>query len=373
MTKSIVSQIPLCNPKANYTAHKNEIDAAIARVLSSGWYILGQEVKSFENEFAGYIGSRFGIGTGSGTEALQLALRACGIGGGDEVITVSHTAGATVAAIELCGAKPVLADIDLNTYTIDTSRVEQLITKRTKAIIPVHLYGHPANMDAITTISEEYGLKIVEDCAQSHGAVYKGRKTGTWGHVAAFSFYPTKNLGAIGDGGMVVTDDQQLAKRAELLRQYGWRQRYVSDFPGLNSRLDELQAAILRAKLPYLDEETQRRQDIAAAYDRILSSTDLVLPECMPNTTHVYHQYVIRSKKRDALREFLRSENIRTLIHYPVPVHKQPAYHNRLRCADSMKNTEEAVREILSLPIFPELSVEQAQKVAELIASWMKD
>lgn len=370
MTEAMIPAIPQCNPKANYIAHKDEINLAIARVLDSGWYILGKEVTAIENEFTDYIGARFGIGVESGTEALNLALRACGIGDGDEVITVSHTAVATVVAIELCGATPVLVDIDLNTYTMDLNQIEQAITKRTKAIIPVHLYGHPAEMDSIMSIANRYELYLIEDCAQSHGAIYKERKTGTWGHIAAFSFYPTKNLGAIGDGGMVVTDAPDLAERTRLLREYGWRQRNVSDFPGLNSRLDELQAAILRVKLRYLDEENRKRQALATIYDQILSSTSLTLPACTSYATHVYHQYVVLSKHRDVLRKFLREKRIGTLIHYPVPIHRQPAYQSRLRCSGSMVNTERIADEILSLPMYPELTTEQVHQVAEIIVSW---
>ena len=336
------------DPKASYLAHKEEIDAAIARVLDSGWYILGREVAAFEQEFAAYVGVRFGIGVGSGTEALHLALRACGIGAGDEVITVSHTAVATVAAIELCGAAPVLLDIDLHTYTMDPNQIESAITERTGAIIPVHLYGHPADMESIVAIARRHGLRVIEDCAQSHGGVYKGHKMGAWGDIAAFSFYPTKNLGAIGDGGIVVTDDPELAERARLLREYGWCQRYISELPGLNSRLDELQAAILRVKLCYLDQENRRRQALSRLYDDGLSTTSLVLPQSAPGAHHVYHQYVVRSKQRDALREFLQTRGIGTLVHYPVPIHCQPAYQARIRCAGSLVNTERAAEEILS-------------------------
>lgn len=367
---SIPIHILPSNPKANYLAHKDEIDAAIAGVLDSGRYILGQQVTAFENEFAAYIGVRFGIGVGSGTEAIHLALLACGIGAGDEVITVSHTAVATVAAIELCGATPVVVDIDPNTYTIDTNQIESAITQRTKAVIPVHLYGHPADIESTMGVAHRYELRVIEDCAQSHGAVYKGRKTGAWGDIAAFSFYPTKNLGAIGDGGAVATDDPELAEQVRLLREYGWRQRYISDFPGLNSRLDELQAAILRVKLCYLDEENRRRQALAKLYDEVLSATSLKLPTCVPEASHVYHQYVVRSEYRDSLREFLRERGVGTLIHYPVPIHRQAAYQGRLRCADSMVNTEKVAKEILSLPMYPQLTSEQVRQVAEAIVSW---
>jgi len=359
-----------CDPRANYLAHKKEIDRAIARVLDSGSYILGQEVAAFEDEFASYVGVNFGAGVGSGTEALHLALLACGVGEGCEVITVSHTAVATIAAIELSGAIPVLVDIDLDTYTINPHQIEEAITKRTSAIIPVHLYGHPTDMESITTIARRHKLLVIEDCAQSHGAAIKGRRTGTWGDIAAFSFYPTKNLGAMGDGGMVVTDDPELAERVRLLREYGWRQRYVSELSGLNSRLDELQAAILRVKLRYLDEENRKRCALAATYDEILSATNLNLPTCAANATHVYHQYVVRSKRRDALKEFLQKKGISTLIHYPVPVHKQAAYRGRLRCVGSLANTERIVKEILSLPIYPELTPDKVRYVAQAILSW---
>lgn len=361
------------NPNANYLAHKDEIESAIARVLKSGRYILGQEVESFENEFASYIGVRFGIGVGSGTEALHLALRACGIEKDDEVITVSHTAVATVAAIQLCGAAPVLVDIDMDTYTINTKQVEQAITKKTRAIIPVHLYGHPADIDGIINIARRYGLKVIEDCAQSHGAIYKGRKTGAWGDISAFSFYPTKNLGAIGDGGIVVTDNPELAEKLRLLREYGWRQRYISEISGLNSRLDELQAGILRVKLRYLDDENSKRRALASAYNEKLSSSNLILPVCNSGVTHVYHQYVVRSSKRDTLREFLKKNGIGTLIHYPVPVHQQPAYRESLRCAPSMENTERAVKEIISLPIYPELTHDMVTHIANAIMEWEKN
>jgi len=359
------------NPRANYLAYKKEINDAITRVLDSGMYVLGKEVNAFEKEFAAYIGVRFAIGVGSGTDALLLALRACGIGTGDEVITVSHTAVATVAAIEICGATPVLVDIDLNTYTIDPIKIKKAITQRTRAIIPVHLYGHPADMESIMRIANHLELVVIEDCAQSHGAEYKGHKTGAWGHIAIFSFYPTKNLGAIGDGGMAVTSDVKLAERIKLLREYGWRQRYISEFPGFNSRLDELQAAILRVKLRYLDIANSKRQKIAKVYEKLLSTTNLRLPTCIPGARHVYNQYVVSSKHRDSLIKFLHKKRIGALIHYPVPIHKQPAYRDRLQCVGSMRNTEKVVREIIGLPIYPELPIESVRQVAEIIISWM--
>jgi dTDP-4-amino-4,6-dideoxygalactose transaminase len=268
------------DPKANYLAHKEEIDQAIRRVLDSGWYILGQEVAAFEQEFAQYLGVSQAVGVGSGTDALEIALRACGVGVGDAVITVSHTVVATVAAIELVGAMPVLVDIDPITFTLDPNRLEDTIAQhqgsRIKAIIPVHLYGHPAAMPAIKEIARRHDLYVIEDCAQSHGAAIKGRKTGAWGDLAAFSFYPTKNLGALGDGGAVVTDNAELAQKLRLLREYGWQRRYISEMPGMNTRLDEIQAAVLRVKLQYLDKENAQRRELAEVYNSRLSATPLV-------------------------------------------------------------------------------------------------
>ncbi|MDA8239839.1 MAG: DegT/DnrJ/EryC1/StrS family aminotransferase [Nitrospiraceae bacterium] len=363
-------KIPQTDPSANYRAHAEEISAAISSVLEKGRYILGEEVAAFEREFAGFIGVGFGIGTGNGTDALHLALRACGVLPGDEVITVSHTAVATVAAIELCGAIPVFVDIERNTFTIDISQIEGAVSTRTKAIIPVHLYGHTADMEGVMYVARLKGLKVIEDCAQSHGARYQGRMTGAWGDAAAFSFYPTKNLGAVGDGGIVVTDDPKIAQKVREAREYGWRERYISEFPGLNSRLDEIQAAVLRVKLRFLEAENDRRRAVAKIYDESLTDAGLLLPLSESAAHHVYHQYVVRSADRDSLRTFLEDKGIGTLIHYPVPVHRQPAYRNRIRCAGPMDHTEILAREILSLPMFPELTASQALRVVEAIRAW---
>jgi len=367
---SKISILP-CNPKANYLAHKTEIDSVITRVLDSGRYCLGREVAAFEKEFASFIGVDYAVGVGSGTEALHLALRACGIGIGDEVLTVSHTAVATVAAIEICGATPVMVDIDPRTYTLDPDRLQAAITPRTRAILPVHLYGHPADLSPIIDIARRHELKVIEDCAQAHGAIYRGRRVGSWGDIAAFSFYPTKNLSALGDGGIVVTSDASLSEKVDLLRQYGWRQRYVSEIIGINSRLDELQAAMLRIKLRYLDEENEKRRSLAAIYDEILSGTEIRIPTASAEITHVYHQYVLEADNRDHLRDFLREKGINTMIHYPVPIHLQPAYVRRLRCADPMHHTEKAAGRILSLPIYPELPLQHTTYVARKIISWL--
>jgi dTDP-4-amino-4,6-dideoxygalactose transaminase len=363
------------NPAANYLAHRDEIDQAIRRVLDGGMYILGQEVAKFEEEFARYLGAQHTIGVGSGTDALHVALRACGVGTGDAVVTVSHTAVATVAAIEMAGAEAVLIDIDPATATIDANRLDDVLKRqhpgRIKAVIPVHLYGHPADMPTIMDVAERYGLLVVEDCAQSHGADLDRRKTGTWGHIAAFSFYPTKNLGALGDGGAVVTNDPRLAEQARLLREYGWRERYVSDFPGLNTRLDELQAALLRVKLRHLDEENARRQELARRYDAALSDTSVVIPHSRKGVSHVYHQYVVRTDHRDDLRSFLKANGVGTLIHYPVPVHMQPAYQGRALVDDAgLPETESICRRILSMPMHPQLTDAEVKEVGDLIVRW---
>lgn len=358
----------LCgNPHAQYLAHQVEIDTQIRRVLDKGWYILGQEVKAFEAEFASYIGVADGIGVGNGTDALHLALAACGIGQGDEVITVSHTAVATVAAIDLVGATPVLVDIDPTFFTLDPRKLERAITPRTKAIIPVHLYGQPADMVPILQIARQHGIKVIEDCAQAHGATYRGRRVGSWGDMACFSFYPTKNLGALGDGGMVVTDDPDLAEKTRLIRQYGWAERYVSHLRGWNSRLDELQAAILRVKLKYLDADNAARANLATIYNQLLADTDLVLPVEDPVSTHVYHLYVVRTTRRDELRAFLKGQAIGALVHYPVPIHLQPAYRGRLLGEHDLPHSERAAQEVLSLPLYPELSEADVKVVVEAI------
>jgi dTDP-4-amino-4,6-dideoxygalactose transaminase len=366
--------IPQSNPKASYVANKQGIDAAIAQVLNSGWYILGQQVTAFEREFAAYVGVRCAVGVASGTDALHLALRACGVGPGDSVISVSHTAVATVAAIEMVGARPLLVDIDPTTFTLDPNRVQDAVKSsvgKPKAILPVHLYGHPADMQAIMEIARRHDLYVIEDCAQSHGAAVNGRKTGQWGNLAAFSFYPTKNLGALGDGGAVVTDDPELADKVRLLREYGWRERYESSVPGMNSRLDELQAAILRVKLPGLDQCNERRKQIARLYDTMLLGSPLVLPQTREEAQHVYHQYVVRSKRRDDLRAFLRAMSVGTLIHYPVPVHLQRAYQGRVAIdTNGLGCTESACREILSLPIYPEMSDDQVRRVGDHLTHW---
>jgi dTDP-3-amino-3,4,6-trideoxy-alpha-D-glucose transaminase len=352
----------LCsNPREQYAAHCDEIRAAIDRVLDGGRYILGPELEAFESEFAEYCQSGHAVGVGSGTEALHLALAALGVGPGDEVITTAHSAVATAVGIRLCGATPVFADIDPDTYTLDPVDVERVVSSRTKAIVPVHLYGQPADLDALGAIAEKHGIPIVEDCAQAHGATFRGRRVGSFGAIAAFSFYPTKNLGAIGDGGAVVTADAELANRVRLLREYGWAERYVSHVEGWNSRLDELQAAILRVKLRHLDAGNDQRRSIAQRYDEGLRDSGLRLPVSRDLARHVFHLYVVASERRDVLQSHLKARGIGALVHYPVPIHLQPAY--RSLTTRPLPHTEHAAASVLSLPMYPELTNEDQGKV----------
>jgi dTDP-4-amino-4,6-dideoxygalactose transaminase len=359
--------VPQADPRAGYRAYQKEIDAALAGMLESGRYILGPEVAAFEREFAAYIGCRHGIGVASGTEALVLALLALDLKPDDYVATVSHTAVATVAAIELAGARPLLIDIEPRRYTLNPEAFAAALRSppgRIAAVIPVHLYGLAADMTAILDLARAHGVRVIEDCAQSHGAVLDGTRLGGHGDLAAFSFYPTKNLGAIGDGGAVVTNDAALAARLKELREYGWRARYVSAIRGMNSRLDEMQAAILRVKLRHLDGDNARRQAIAGRYDDGLRWTGLDLPSRRRDATHVFHQYVIRTSAREPLEAALQARGIGTNIHYPVPVHLQPAYQGRVAIGPAgLGESERAAREVLSLPMFPELDAAQVARV----------
>jgi dTDP-4-amino-4,6-dideoxygalactose transaminase len=365
--------IPVFDLKDQYNAMKDEIGEAVARVLESGWFILGQEVEAFEEEFAAYCGLSHGVGVGSGTEALHLALLACGVGVGDEVITVSHTAVATVAAIELTGARPVFVDIDPASYTIVPDQLESRITARTRAIVPVHLYGQTADLDPILEIAQRHDLTVVEDCAQAHGAEYKGRRAGSFGRLACFSFYPTKNLGAYGDGGMVVTDDRALAQKVRLLRQYGWEKRYISSLRGLNSRLDEIQAAILRVKLRHLDEWNKARRARARLYDELLAGSGVTTPAEMGYGRHVYHLYVIRCPHRayrDELKSYLAEHGVGTGVHYPVPIHLQEAYRDLGYRPGDFPVTEACADDALSLPIYPDLREDEVREISELVKDY---
>jgi dTDP-3-amino-3,4,6-trideoxy-alpha-D-glucose transaminase len=361
----MTSEIFPIDLKAQYLSIQPELDAAIARVLASGNFILGTEVEAFEREFAEYCEVAHAIGVDSGTSALQLSLLACGIGAGDEVITVSNTAVATVAAIELTGAKPVLVDLHPQTLTLDPSKLESALTSRARAVLPVHLYGCPADMNPILDIARAHQLFVIEDCAQAHGARYHGKSVGGWGHLSAFSFYPTKNLGAYGDGGAVLTNDPTLAEEVRLIRQYGWRGDHVSEQKGINARLDEMQAAILRVKLCHLDTWNARRRELAALYRTLLIDSDLDLPIEPPGSLHVYHQFVIRHPKRDALQVFLAKQGIHTQIHYPIPIHLQPAYRE-LKFND-LSVTETIANQILSLPLHPEMTNEMVMSVCNSI------
>ena len=365
----MTTAIPLVDLKAAYRRLQAEIDAAVARVLAGGWYILGPEVSAFETEFAAWLGVGHVVGVASGTDAVLLALRALGVGPGDEVITVAHTAVATVAAIELAGATPRFVDIDPITYTLDPAQLAAAVTPRTRAIVPVHLYGAPADMDAVLSVARAHGLLVVEDCAQAHGARTQGRMAGTLGDAAAFSFYPTKNLGALGDGGAVATNRPEVAERLRLLRQYGWRERYVSDVAGTNSRLDELQAAILRVRLGHLEAENAARRRLAARYDAALAGLPIALPPARPDDCAVYHLYVIRTAARDALAEHLRARGIGTGVHYPVPVHRQPAYAHLGYGPGSLPATEAAAAGVLSLPMYPDLP----EVAVEVVAAAMQE
>ena len=375
------------NPGASYFAHKAAIDEAVIGCLESKWYILGAQVKAFEAEFAQFLDADDNqnkvetVGAASGTDALQLALRALEIGPGDIVLAPSHTAVATVTAIDLVGATPRYVDIDPRCYTlsvhdlraaIEAARAENVGVP--KAIIAVHLYGQAAYLSELRVIADENELLLIEDCAQSHGATHHGLVTGTVGEAAEFSFYPTKNLGALGDGGALVSRQPDVAERARLLREYGWQQRYVSQLRGMNSRLDELQAAILRVKLPHLAAANARRGALAALYAAQLGDSGLGMPHVFPENGHVWHQFVLRVSQdfaagnRDDLQAHLKSQGVGSLVHYPVPVHLQPAYAGHATRA--LPATERAAREVLSLPIYPELGDDEAHRVASAVRDW---
>jgi dTDP-4-amino-4,6-dideoxygalactose transaminase len=363
--------IPFLDLGRQFQGIREEVQTALAAVFERGRFILDQEVEAFEREFAAYCAASHAVGVGSGTEALHLALAACGVGPGDEVITVSHTAVATVAAVELSGATPVLVDIDPVRYTLDPAQLSAAVTPRSRAVVPVHLYGCPAELAGIVDFARRHNLVVIEDCAQAHGAYYRDKRVGTWGRAAAFSFYPTKNLGAYGDGGAVVTDDPEVADLARLLRQYGWHNHSVSRIKGFNSRLDELQAALLRVKLRHLDTWTAQRKRLADLYSQTLAQSGVILPAAPKDGDHVFHLYVVRHPKRDELSAFLRERGIGTLVHYPVPVHLQPAYRN-IRCADGgLHATEAAAGEVLSLPLFPELQDAEVATVCAAVREWI--
>jgi len=358
------------NPFAQYENNKEEIIDAVKRVLESGQYVFGSEVATFEKSFAEYCGVQYGIGVNSGTDALILTLRALDIGVGDEVITVSHTAIATIASIISCGATPVLVDIESDYFTMDSECFKRAITAKTKAVIPVHLYGQSADMDSIILIAKEHDLFVIEDCAQATGATYKGKRVGSMGDAGCFSFYPTKNLGAIGDAGMVVTENLELSSRVRRLSQYGWNKNKDTQEPGINSRLDELQAAILNVKLKSLDVDNARRKSIAALYGNMLSEAQFTLPMERPNVNHVYHLYVISGNNLDALKKNMEDDGILAGIHYPVPGHLHQGYNEKcILPKGGLPVTENLVGNILSLPMYPEISSEQLEMIFNSTAS----
>jgi dTDP-4-amino-4,6-dideoxygalactose transaminase len=364
----VAETIPFFDFRREYAETKKEISEAIERVFNSGRLILGDEVAKFEKEFSSYVGAKYGIGVNSGSDALFLALKALGIGENSEVITVSHTFVSTVDSIVRCGATPVFVDVEPDTYCINAAKIEERITERTKAILPVHLYGHPVDLDEVLKIAKQYGLSVVEDACQAHGAEYKGKKVGSFGNAGCFSFYPVKNLGAYGDGGMVTTNDRSVAERVKLLRNYGQSRKYYHDLVGINSRLDEMQAAILRVKLMRLDEWNKTRWELAKYYTEMLERTDIKLPVEKGYAKHVYHQFVVQLSQRDELQRYLKRNGVQTQIHYPIPVHRQKAYEG-VGDSANLSVTETACAEILSLPLYPTLTFDEVVRVGGLITN----
>jgi dTDP-4-amino-4,6-dideoxygalactose transaminase len=365
--------VPQADPGAGYHAHKAEIDAAALRALGSGWYILGAEGAAFEKEFAAWQGAARAVGCANGTDALMLTLRGMGIGAGCTVVTVSHTAVATVAAIEMVGATPLLVDIDPDTFTMDPDELVAVLNDPPpglppiRAIIPVHLYGHPADMRALRAVAERHGLALLEDAAQAHGAAQQEHRCGALGTAAAWSFYPGKNLGALGDGGAITTNDESLALRLRALRNYGSRQRYVHEVAGVNSRLDELQAAVLRAKLPRLDEWNASRRSMARRYADGLCGLDLALPQQRDDTTHAWHLYVVESDERDGLRERLARRGIECHVHYPTAPHHQGAYRDTALGRCVLPVSERLAATALSLPLSPTMTADQVDRVIDAV------
>jgi dTDP-4-amino-4,6-dideoxygalactose transaminase len=361
----------VADPGRGYQALKGEIDAAVARVTGSGWYILGPEVEAFEREFAAYAGAQQAVGVGSGTDALRIALLALGIGPSDEVITAANAGDPTPMSIWSVGAKPVFVDVEPSSRNMEAALVEAAITSRTKAILPIHLYGQAADMDAIGQVARKAGVPVIEDACQAHGAAFNGRRVGTFGAASCFSFYPTKNLGGLGDGGAIVTDDPDIAEQARLIRQYGWRQRNQSVTAGVNSRLDELQAAVLRVKLPRLDEGNERRRAIAALYQELLAGVPGIdLPIEAPGRRHVYHLYSVRTRNRDGLAGALSAAGIGTGVHYPVPAYRQASMQALYGEHAPLPVTEALCAEVLSLPMFPEMTDDEVRRVCAAVSEY---
>lgn len=371
------SIIPLVDLTAQYLPIKEEIDQAIFKVINNGNFILGKELASFEKEFAGYCQVKYAVGVGSGTEALHLSLLSCGIGPGDEVITSPNTAVPTVSAICFAGARPVFIDIDPQTYTLDPDKLKEYLkvrssARKVKAIVPVHLYGHPAEMKPILEISRKYNLKVIEDACQAHGAEYKGKKVGSMGDAGAFSFYPTKNLGAYGDGGMIITNNRNIAKKLFMLRNYGEKRKYSNSIRGFNSRLDEIHAAILRVKLKYLHQWNEKRREHAFLYNKLLKDSIVKCPVERTFAKHAFHLYVIRTQERDKLQEWLKNKGIVTAIHYPMPIHFQRAYKDLGYKSGDFPAAERCCTEIISLPIFPELKRKDIKYICQSIMAFQQ-
>lgn len=360
--------IPFVDLKRQYLSIKEEIDLKVEDVLQHTHYILGENVEAFEEEFADYCSVKYAVGVASGSDALILSLKSLGIESGDEVITVPNTFIATVDAISKVGAKPVFADVDADTYNIDVNKIEECITDNTKAIIPVHLYGQMADMDPILKLADDYDLKVVEDACQAHGAEYKHKKAGSLGDTGCFSFYPAKNLGAAGDGGIITTNNEELAEKLRMLRNYGQSKKYYHDFIGFNSRLDEIQAAILRVKLKYIDHWNEQRREKAKIYNKLLEKIpQIIRPVEEEFRKHVYHLYVIQCESRDELQDYLSSKGISTGIHYPIPVHLQEAYKKLGYDQLNFPVTERCANKIISLPMFPELKNDEIKYVTDNI------
>lgn len=366
--------VPLVDLKAQYQPLKEEILGRIEEILDGMHLFLGPNVQALEKEFAEFSDVEHAVGVSDGTTALQLALMACDVGHGDEVITVSHTFIATAESIALTGAKPVFVDVDETTYAMDVAQIDAAITPSTKAIIPVHLYGQPADMDVIMDIAEQHDLYVIEDACQAHGARYKGRRTGGLGHLAAYSFYFSKNLGAYGEGGLVTTNDDELAEKVRLLRDHGSPEKYHHTMVGLNGRLDELQAAVLRTKLPYLEGWNQKRREHAARYTELLSDSDVVVcPTAADYAEHIYHLYVVRVPRRDEAFEYLRAHDVGASIHYPIPCHLQSAFEYLGYEEGDFPVTEQVTREIISLPIYAEMTEEQQNYVVDTLLGFFDE
>ena len=366
--------IPFGDPSASYKAHKMEVDAAIQRVLGSGWYVLGKEVKAFEEEFASFHGENLhAVGVANGTDAIALCLRSLGLGLGDEVITPSHTAVATIAGIEQAGCIPVFADIDPTTRCIDPDSIVKRVGNNTRAIMPVHIYGQPAEIPRISDIAKANNLAVIEDCSQAHGAEIDGQKVGTFADISAYSCYPTKNLGGTGDGGVILCRSKEFAEKIKSLRQYGWNESRESIIPGFNSRLDELQAAILRVKLQHLADDNAKRRAIALRYNQAFQDLPITLPALSENELHAMHLYVIEYDRRNELMEHLRSHQIGASLHYPLAVHQHAAYANRIRGWENLPVTDQFYQRNLTLPMYPELPNDSVDHIISMVQNWFQE